>query len=543
MRAFVGRIAHLFILVGAVILFFVTVFLFFEMINTPLVESQRDWFPKWLALPGAVGLLFLAEALRTRHKSLREALCPGLHADGEALRPCSEKSDVGGPSGADAAKVERVITLVHGTFARHAEWMRDDQKLSRGLREELPNTHLSRFCWSGANTHTARLDAGDALATHLRTLVEQFPRAQHFVVGHSHGGNVALYAMKEPASGEGSPVLGDAFSGIITLATPFVALRRRPLPPVIRASVAFTLFFAIAMIAYSAFSEGAAQIQYLGFRKWSHAISLGVLFLGWFVATAVSVTMYRGRRFPFMRLLRLSLRWRDRDGERKRILDTELERLQPEQSVMDRLLVVRPLGDEASMGLVVSQFFAYVQNRIIDTLGSVRGFLLSRRENRSGAAGRSRTARFILFTAKFGILTLLFIWLASRDSLERDLIYFAFVEDILGQTRGEWLYFRMIAVPIMMVLAVYVAFSLASLVGLLGLLFAAIPFGLDAMFWNHFASTTVEASPLGSSPTQIFMGAGSSKGLAHSGIYLDDDAIGQMIEWIRGRAPVVAESA
>ena len=119
------------------------------------------------------------------------------------------------------------------------------------------------------------------------------------------------------------------------------------------------------------------------------------------------------------------------------------------------------------------------------------------------------------------------------------MIYFWFVEGVLDQTRGE-LFFRMIALPIMVFLAVYIAFSIASLLGLLGLLFSAIPFGLDAMFWNHFASTTVEASPLGSSPTQVFMGAGSEKeedkGLAHSGIYLDENAISEVIKWIRGRS-------
>ncbi|MDH3272089.1 MAG: lysophospholipase [Gemmatimonadota bacterium] len=534
MRALFRRVFHIFVLLGSVVLFLATLGLIVAVAVIPLAENKIDWFPAVLALPGAVALLFLAETLRTRQRSLRETDCPGFYVEGRVLTPCSASTVVDMPSEAEAAAVQRVVTLVHGTFARHAEWMRDQETFSAKLLDQLPNTRLSRFCWSGANSHTARLAAGEQLATHLRQLLEQFPGAQHFVAAHSHGGNVALYAMKAPNREEGMrDVLGDRFAGVITLATPFVALRPRPLPPVIRVSVKFTLVFALAMILYSVFTEGPAQAQFLGLREWSNAIFLGVLFVGWLIATAISATLYRGREFRFLRLLRLSLRGKD-EPERKRILDAELDRLQPEKSVMDRLLVVRPLGDEASMGLVVSQFFSYAQNRIIQALGSARSFLLSRSANHSGGAGRSRTARFILLTAKLAVLTLLLVWLARNYSLERQLIYDDFLGDLL-RVEQDTLLFSMIAAPIMAVLAVYIAFSIASLLGLLGLLFSAIPFGLDAMFWNHFASTTVEAAPLGTSPTQIFVGAGSGEGLAHSGIYLDDDAIDQVIAWIRGR--------
>lgn len=92
-------------------------------------------------------------------------------------------------------------------------------------------------------------------------------------------------------------------------------------------------------------------------------------------------------------------------------------------------------------------------------------------------------------------------------------------------------------------LAFFVLFGFVSLIFLLGLLLAAFPFGVDAMFWNHFASTTAETSPLGPRPAQIFVAGGPMKpGLAHSGIYVHDEAIDQIINWIKKRPDNSASS-
>ena len=113
--------------------------------------------------------------------------------------PCKEETAA---KLAASPEPDRVVTMVHGTFAQHAKWMREGP-LCEALKPDnpddpktLPGTTLfSRFCWTGSNSHTARLEAGEDLTSHLRGLTEKFPNARHFVVGHSHAGNVMLYAM------------------------------------------------------------------------------------------------------------------------------------------------------------------------------------------------------------------------------------------------------------------------------------------------------------------------------------------------------------
>ncbi len=131
-----------------------------------------------------------------------EPECPGVRMQDGELRPCCGASPKATSADPPKEETQRVVTLVHGTFAMHASWMRDaavkahaavqveESSLCAELRE-LPGTVLRRFCWSGGNSHTARLQAGDDLAEYLRALRSEFPNAKHFVIAHSHGDNVA----------------------------------------------------------------------------------------------------------------------------------------------------------------------------------------------------------------------------------------------------------------------------------------------------------------------------------------------------------------
>jgi hypothetical protein len=113
-----------------------------------------------------------------------------------------------------------VITLVHGTWADTKGWVAPGSFLRRELEHGLPHAVIREFSWTAANTHAARADAGVGLAQFIRDGHAQYPRAQHFVIAHSHGGNVALYAMRDD-------VARAVVQGIVTLATPFIYTRRR----------------------------------------------------------------------------------------------------------------------------------------------------------------------------------------------------------------------------------------------------------------------------------------------------------------------------
>lgn len=128
-----------------------------------------------------------------------------------AMKPSTESSS---PQVATASSSRLVVTLVHGTWARNAEWTRDDRPLSCALRG-LGEIKIERLPWSGWNRFTAR----SAGKVKLQRLIDQSGEdARHFIIAHSHGGNLAHDAVE----GREHRVLG-----VVCLNTPFfVALGR-----------------------------------------------------------------------------------------------------------------------------------------------------------------------------------------------------------------------------------------------------------------------------------------------------------------------------
>jgi hypothetical protein len=130
-----------------------------------------------------------------------------------------------------------VITLVHGTWAPKAAWTREGSPLCAALRHAFPDAVLTRLRWSGGNTLRARRHAADALTRHLRSMIASHPNAHHFIITHSHGGNVAMYALRDGQ-------LEGRIHGLVCLSTPFLHVRPRAVPPI----AAFALVAAALML-------------------------------------------------------------------------------------------------------------------------------------------------------------------------------------------------------------------------------------------------------------------------------------------------------
>ncbi|MDI4239010.1 hypothetical protein OZ411_40175 [Bradyrhizobium sp. Arg237L] len=112
--------------------------------------------------------------------------------------------------------------LVHETWARNAEWCRENSDFCRQLRDSLGSSlNFDVFQWSGFNLHRARIIAGSRLTSRLRSIVSKHPDARIVLIGHSHGGNVIRYALK-------SAEIASRVTGVVTLATPFIGLASRP---------------------------------------------------------------------------------------------------------------------------------------------------------------------------------------------------------------------------------------------------------------------------------------------------------------------------
>lgn len=117
---------------------------------------------------------------------------------------------------------QRVLTLVHGTFSPNAPWTQADSTFFQSLQQQFEGETIHRritwpgLCGSFANNgHDYRLAGAKILVQSLKDSFAEFPKAEHWVIAHSHGGNVALYALRDPEVAQG-------VQGVVTMATPFI---------------------------------------------------------------------------------------------------------------------------------------------------------------------------------------------------------------------------------------------------------------------------------------------------------------------------------
>jgi hypothetical protein len=117
--------------------------------------------------------------------------------------------------------MDYVITMIHGTWATGATWVHKGSPFSTLLEKDLGGTvHFPEFGWNGENSHAARINSAGLLRVHVMRMAREFPEAAQIIIGHSHAGNIALFAAANPDCDK-------RLSGIITLSTPFIYVQSR----------------------------------------------------------------------------------------------------------------------------------------------------------------------------------------------------------------------------------------------------------------------------------------------------------------------------
>lgn len=121
--------------------------------------------------------------------------------------------------------LQTVFHLVHGTFDPKAKWCRDGSPLRKELERLVPNCTFEIFDWNGYNSHEDRWRAGEGFRKALLGSLEANAMARHVILAHSHGGMVALYALKQMTN------LDRIF--LVTMGTPFLDVRPREVKEVV----------------------------------------------------------------------------------------------------------------------------------------------------------------------------------------------------------------------------------------------------------------------------------------------------------------------
>jgi pimeloyl-ACP methyl ester carboxylesterase len=224
-----------------------------------------------------------------------------------------------------------LITLVHGTFARRAKWIQRDSLLCVEIERLLSDqVTFHPFVWSGRNSPRARSKAAARLNEYILLSRAAHPNAEQYVIGHSHGGNVALLAPQDPE-------LREIIKGVVCLSTPFVRVSNRGL--------------------------GEGRIKAL-FGMSGPVLSAAVLTaIGWWLNIIWKGPMWRSLLpgLGVFGVLSCAIWWL-MVGTAQKLVEQVKSEAGPAESPIERLLIVRADGDEASAALSTSQFFLWLSS-------------------------------------------------------------------------------------------------------------------------------------------------------------------------------------
>jgi hypothetical protein len=418
-----------------------------------------------------------------------------------------------------------VVTLVHGTFGRlpgrDAAWTRDGSPLRRRLLEELgPDVLFQTFRWSGMNWPSARYRAARRLREQFRTTAERHSACGHYVVAHSHGGNVALYALRDAsAEGSGSPVP----AGVVCLSTPFIAAQPRAVT-----LLRFVSTYAVVLV--SVFAVVAAVMGRLlvplmaGIR--THSAVLDALMWNevWLEFALCAVLAWHATNG----LVRLA-------QARSKLISVD--------GVTVPLRIYRSIGDEATAVLATSAFFTWL-GTLAWRVASALTFVVT---------GSFATLLLGFFVLPAGVLLLL-ERLAGGIRLRR----------LLGHAaRSRRVWALVVTAGTMLALALWGYFLAGTPLGSADRSYAAVVAslvlavvtcgalsGLGYGLTAPFLEVSAESTPPGSWQVHLFAartwdgdalefarrdGAAKRASLSHSAAYGDSDVLGDIAGWIRER--------
>ena len=418
-----------------------------------------------------------------------------------------------------------VVTLVHGTFGRlpghDAAWARDGSYLRRRLQEELGgDVVFVPFRWSGMNSPSARYRAAQRLRDHFHLTAERHPACGHYLVAHSHGGNVALYALRDAVAGAPPSALPD---GVVCLSTPFIASQPRPL-------TLFRFVSTYSVVVVALFAVVAAL--------------MGRLLVPWMAgihpdSSVLNALMWNEIWLEFV--LCAALAWHATN--RLVGLAQDRRKLIAVDAVPVPLRIYRSIGDEATALLATSSFFTWLGTlawRAASTLTIV-------------VPGIFAALLFALLALPVGVL-LLIGRLVAGDRLRRR------IEEV---TRSRSFWALVVTAGTMLALAVWgfafagtplgaadrsYATAVAALV--LAVLACATLSGLGYGLTAPFLEVSAETTPPGSWQVHLFAARtwdgghergrdravpGTTASLSHSAAYVDSSVLAAIAAWIRER--------
>lgn len=250
------------------------------------------------------------------------------------------------------------ITLVHGTNATDGSWFRENSRFRKQLQMALPMPiEYHYILWDGHNSHASRLTAAKRLSDHVAEIKQLGSPTHHYLICHSHGGNIALYAAKDRSFVE-------ALSGLVTLGTPFICCTPNKVVSVFSKKSSY-----ITTIIAAAFC--ALMLPVVVLAMMSKPSFLRQVVGEWDAFVWITPLLF-GFTYLFVKVVLKAARWSQGFAD---YLDsaqtTSAKLLTPAPFPGERLMVARVSADEAGWWLRLISAFGKIPhkfNRFLDML-------------------------------------------------------------------------------------------------------------------------------------------------------------------------------
>jgi pimeloyl-ACP methyl ester carboxylesterase len=392
-----------------------------------------------------------------------------------------------------SADPKYVVILVHGTWAREADWTNQDSILVQELISKMGSKNVAIFArdWSGRNSAKQRAIGAIALQKDLTKLAAQYPQAEINVVAHSHGGNLAAKAL----DGHDNRRIG-----LACLSTPFLRARHRRAggwtAKIVLANFSILAVTSVGGIyayltAYTHFEQTHWKIPNLLVGM----VAISVYhFFKWFSKWLPNFLRKTGSRFSS------SINFN---------LDSST-----------RLLIIKMADDEPGLALTTYRFLDWILDVCIAFVRRISiVWKMTFRMNR----GR-RTAFYRFTGPRFRGLSRLRVIFATLVFL-----FFLYLMIFGNQVQFERWFGPCAAI---LLLVFYLIISATGCIVCLIAVFSVLPLGWSAVFGSCTRTVSVDSTPRGSWNVSLFEPSLSGLGLRHSQPYADRRCLELLSCWL-----------
>jgi hypothetical protein len=408
-----------------------------------------------------------------------------------------------------------VVTLVHGTRVFpwdkfHPDWTLNNSPLCVDLKSKLQAV-IRVFSWTGGNSMRARSQASKGLADFLRAGVSEYPGATHFVIAHSHGGNVALRSIC-------ATDLEKHIQGIVCMATPFLHLHPNQGLDFGMILVLGVFYLAIPFLGALTFLVGMLALlgNIKALEEWAGAIAPFVIF----GTLALFLWLFNAGSKPLK-------------GITNRVERICLANSWP--NITTKLLIIRSVADEASGVLTAMQFLRW-GFRTLEMIADAPGRILQSLFVIPEFSNWLRFGLFILISGASSFALMLSLFFRIKHPLSLGAVIVAaviaawisgFLTLVVGHAPAL---VRLVGLALRVCLTGLATILLGVPLSLASALIIST-FGPDLFWYFPWLDISVEMTPPGTWSVCLLAPVGAPTGLRHS-VYNDPRAVSLITKWL-----------